>query len=113
MIAEAIDRDLARTGPLATRHLALAQSDCSGFQVASGDPCYRWPETPPPFRASAGSKVEVPFPVARVSLGDWDSPCQIRFTWRRARDEIDFFYDESVPFLLCVCVTRGNNSPAV
>lgn len=65
----------------------------------------------PPFRASAGSKVEVPFPVARVSLGDWDFPCQIRFTWRRARDEIVFFDDESVPFLLCVCVTRGNNSP--
>lgn len=110
MIPEAIDRDLARTGPLATCHLALAQSDCRGFQVASGDPCYRWPETPlpvPPRRLISGG------PFGRGSCFAWrlDSPCQIRFTWQRRGDEIDFSMMKAYRFFFCVCVTRGNNSP--
>ena len=108
MIPEAIDRDLARTGPLATCHLALAQSDCSGFQVASGDdPYYRWPETPPPFPCLRRLESGGPFPRGSCFAWRLGFPVPDQVHMAESSRRYRFFDDESVAFLLCVCTRNA------
>jgi hypothetical protein len=116
MIPEVIDRDLARTGPLATSHLHNQIAGGSRWQVVTPVTGGRRPLPPCPRRLGSGG------PFARGSCFAWrlDSPCQ--HTWgASSRDErregergneIDFLMMKAHRFFF-VCVTRGNNSPAV